>query len=37
MVFPRGGYQWEVGRHNERGKEGEYGGCVLYPYMKVEE
>jgi hypothetical protein len=30
-------YQWEVGGPNERGNEGEYGGCILYPYMKIEE
>jgi hypothetical protein len=23
--------------HKERGNEGEYDGCVLYPYMKIEE
>jgi hypothetical protein len=26
-----------VGRHKERGNEGEYGGCILYSYMKMEE
>jgi hypothetical protein len=36
-VFCRAEYQWEVGGHKERGSEGEYGGCILYPYMKVEE
>jgi hypothetical protein len=30
-------YQWEVGRHKERVNEGEYGGCVLDSYMKIEE
>jgi hypothetical protein len=24
---------WAKGRANE----GEYGGCILYPYMKIEE
>jgi hypothetical protein len=23
--------------HKERGNEDEYGGCVLYPYLKIEE
>jgi hypothetical protein len=27
----------EGGRHKERVKEGEYGGFILYPYMKTEE
>jgi hypothetical protein len=27
----------EVGGHKERGNEGEYGGCILYPYIKKEE
>jgi hypothetical protein len=22
--------------HEERGNEGDYGGCILYPYMKIE-
>jgi hypothetical protein len=26
-----------VGKHKERGNEGEYGGCILDPYMKIEE
>jgi hypothetical protein len=36
-VFARGGYQWEVGGPKERGNEGEYGECILYRYMKIEE
>jgi hypothetical protein len=36
-VFSRGGYQWKVCGHKERGNEGEYGGCILYPHMKIEE
>jgi hypothetical protein len=28
---------WEVGGHKERGNEGVYGRCALYPYMKTEE
>jgi hypothetical protein len=24
-------------RHKERENEGEYGTCILYPYMKIEE
>jgi hypothetical protein len=35
--FSRGRYQWEVGGHKERVNEGEYGGCILYSYMKIEE
>jgi hypothetical protein len=27
----------EGGGHKERGNAGKYGGCVLYPYMKIEE
>jgi hypothetical protein len=23
--------------HKERGNESVYGGCILYPYMKIEE
>jgi hypothetical protein len=26
-----------VGRHKKRESEDEYGGCILYPYMKIEE
>jgi hypothetical protein len=36
-IFSRDGFQWEVGGHKERNNEGEYGECVLYPYMKIEE
>jgi hypothetical protein len=25
------------GGHKGRANEGEYGGCILYPYMKIEE
>jgi hypothetical protein len=25
------------GEHKKRGNESVYGGCVLYPYMKIEE
>jgi hypothetical protein len=32
-----GGYQWEVCRYKEKVNEGEYGGCILYPCMKIEE
>jgi hypothetical protein len=35
-VFSRGGYQWEMGGPKERVNEGEYGGCNLYSYMKIE-
>jgi hypothetical protein len=27
----------EMGGYKEKGNEGEYGGCILYPYMKREE
>jgi hypothetical protein len=30
-------YQWEVGGHKEREKEGEHGEYILCPYMKIEE
>jgi hypothetical protein len=33
-------WRWiPVGRggHKERGSEGVHGGCILYPYMKIEE
>jgi hypothetical protein len=30
-------YQWKVGEHKERVNEGEYGGGVLYSYMKIKE
>jgi hypothetical protein len=23
--------------NKEKGNEGEYGGCILYPYVKIEE
>jgi hypothetical protein len=26
-----------VGEHKERVNEYEYGGCILYSYMKIEE
>jgi hypothetical protein len=29
--------QWKCDRHNERGNEGAYDGCVLNPYMEIEE
>jgi hypothetical protein len=32
-----GGYEWERGEPKERGNEGVYGGCILHPYMKMEE
>jgi hypothetical protein len=31
-----GGYQWEGCRLKERENEDEYGGYILYPYMKTE-
>jgi hypothetical protein len=37
QIFSGGWVQWEVGGHKERENEGEYGGCTLYPYMKIEE
>jgi hypothetical protein len=30
-------YQREVGGHEEKVYEGEYGDCILYLYMKIEE
>jgi hypothetical protein len=35
--FSWDGYQWEVGGHKERGNEDVYGGCILYPSMKIED
>jgi hypothetical protein len=32
-----GEYQWEEGWHKESVNEGEYGGYILYSYMKTEE
>jgi hypothetical protein len=32
-----GGYQGEGGRYTERVKEGEYGGTIVYSYMKMEQ
>jgi hypothetical protein len=37
QVLSRGGYQWEVRGQKERRNKGEYGGCILYSYMKIEE
>jgi hypothetical protein len=36
QVFSGGGYQWEEGRHKERVKDGQYGGCILYSCMEIE-
>jgi hypothetical protein len=37
-VFSGCGYQWkEGGGHKDRWNEGEYGGCILYTYMKIEQ
>jgi hypothetical protein len=40
-IFPidtfQEGYQWQAGKHKDKGDEDEYGGCILYPYMKTEE
>jgi hypothetical protein len=33
----RGRYQHEGSGQKERVNEGEYGRCILYPYMKIEE
>jgi hypothetical protein len=35
QVFSGGGHQW--GEAHGKGVESEYGGCILYPYMKIEE
>jgi hypothetical protein len=37
QVFSWGGYQWEADGHKEKGDEGERGGYILYPQMKIEE
>jgi hypothetical protein len=31
------GLFWEVGGHMERMNESEYGKCILYSYMNIEE
>jgi hypothetical protein len=33
QIFSRGGREWAQGR----GSECVYHGCILYPYMKIEE
>jgi hypothetical protein len=35
--FSGGRYLWERGRLKEMVDEGEYGGFILYSYMKIEE
>jgi hypothetical protein len=35
--FLVGRYQWEGGRHKVRVNEYEYGRCILYSYMEIEE
>jgi hypothetical protein len=37
QVPSRSEYQWGGGKEDERGKEGESGGCALYSHMKIEE
>jgi hypothetical protein len=37
QVFSRDGYQCGRGGHKESVNESEYGGCILYSYMKIEE
>jgi hypothetical protein len=40
MSFPGVNTRGEVGGHKERVNEvneGDYGGCILYSYMKIEE
>jgi hypothetical protein len=37
QIFSRGGYQWEKGEHKERVNEGDYGDCILYSYMNIED
>jgi hypothetical protein len=39
QVLPRGAFQWEEGEngHKESVNKGEYGGCILYSYVKIEE
>jgi hypothetical protein len=36
QVLSRGGHHWGWG-HRKSVKEGEYGGCNLYSYVKIEE
>jgi hypothetical protein len=38
QVLSRNGYQGKGrGGQKERVREGEYGGCILYSYMKTEQ
>jgi hypothetical protein len=37
MVFSGGGGPERGGGHKERANKSVYGGCILYPYMKIEE
>jgi hypothetical protein len=37
QFFSRGGNQWEGEGKTEWVKDGEYGGCVLYLFMKIEQ
>jgi hypothetical protein len=36
-IFSEGGYQWVWEGHKERVNKGEYGRCILYSYIKIEE
>jgi GH43 family beta-xylosidase len=37
ILLSRGEYQWEGSGYKEWVNEGEYGRCILYSYMKIEE
>jgi hypothetical protein len=36
QVLSGGWYQQDRGKHKGRVKEGEYGGCIMYSCMKME-
>jgi hypothetical protein len=37
QIFSKGGYQVGGDGHKETVNEGEYGSCILYSYVKIEE
>jgi hypothetical protein len=37
QFFSESGYQWKEGGHKEKMNEDEYGECIVYSYMKIEE
>jgi hypothetical protein len=37
QVLSRDGFQWEGREHKKRVEQAEYGGCILYSCMKIEQ